>query len=852
MASKPLAQPALLAADVLFSSLFLVVIPVAIQHTYYWALVSTSVPTRAAYVLFILVGPLLLLVPGLNRVLAAAPSLTLRIPAVAAFLAAQYPCQLLQNIASVLSLSFSITACSAAHSPLSKSPLALRRRERLWWSLLIAFVANLALRWAALSRSVAVFFAPVAVAFCALAIPCAAYLASEERAFQRGNWAAISGSGRLPVAARSDIEAPPPPTRDQTPAVPEAHLRAGTSRRARLHAAMCILSLAACLFLAVWLFSSPNVIAAWSGYFSWPSGILVVLAAGTGVLVAASDLTHTWFWHLCSLIAALVFALSPGGVSDFTTQSPSETGLPVAYAAGVFLALALPALLRSVGAELACTPPRAGTLAICLSLAFLFFVLSSFGVVFGKGILPLFGHLWGYNAPRLLLFSICVAALGPLASLVRPQHPERKLPASVDLIELGESDGSGVLLTPHPQPQPEQGRALAHSVSGATSFAPHSIVSPTLQRVSRNALLVTRRPPSSQLLRELPADPEADAPAFALPDPVLFRAPPLSVTTTLLLVLAAVLFPGLSLRSSLYLRAPFGGTLAGSDRTFSFVATTANLYQGVGIGAQDNLDAMAELLLGVRSDIVALQETETSGVFNGARDATSILADVLHMAPYHGLKSTSSTVGAAILSSFPVLSREAKLFDDTGATATAIQRPWLREVVSIGGVEVEIWNVHLEYLLIEADGASIAAEGDFVNGTPIDGLRQAAELCAYADSAISRPIILMGDLNAPQDTPVVQALEACGFDDVFTLTGGYPATSSFPGKCMLTRPGHYADADSGLCKNDLGIIDHVMIRSSAVYILSVSEAHIVDTGDASDHNAVSATIELANSGQQFI
>jgi endonuclease/exonuclease/phosphatase family metal-dependent hydrolase len=109
----------------------------------------------------------------------------------------------------------------------------------------------------------------------------------------------------------------------------------------------------------------------------------------------------------------------------------------------------------------------------------------------------------------------------------------------------------------------------------------------------------------------------------------------------------------------------------------------------------------------------------------------------------------------------------------------------------------------------------------------IDNLRARfveAQILLRDMSRMPRPLLLMGDLNAPEGSPVLQELKRAGLRDTFVEAGkGYGYTYGHG----LSR------------KTDFLRIDHILV-SSGISVLS-SE---VGGDEASDHSPVVAEIKL--------
>jgi endonuclease/exonuclease/phosphatase family metal-dependent hydrolase len=151
---------------------------------------------------------------------------------------------------------------------------------------------------------------------------------------------------------------------------------------------------------------------------------------------------------------------------------------------------------------------------------------------------------------------------------------------------------------------------------------------------------------------------------------------------------------------------------------------------------------------------------------------------------------------------------------------------YVRCVVQVNGVDVDLVNVHLKSPR-EGLNAARHEQADGIGEWQqnfADRLGQATQLAADI-SGRQRPLILAGDLNAPESSPVLHQLLGRGLRDAFSSAGwgyGYTHGHSLKPRISFLR------------------IDHILVSSE----IGVTDSY-AGGKDASDHRPVIADLLLA-------
>ncbi len=153
------------------------------------------------------------------------------------------------------------------------------------------------------------------------------------------------------------------------------------------------------------------------------------------------------------------------------------------------------------------------------------------------------------------------------------------------------------------------------------------------------------------------------------------------------------------------------------------------------------------------------------------------------------------------------------------------QHHYFRCVVSARGVDVDLFTAHL---LSPRDGLN-ATRHERLGGVAewqenVAARMQQSRLLAADVAASGRPVILAGDLNAPEHSPVLRQLLATGLRDAFSVAGtgyGYTHGHSLRPHISFNR------------------IDHILVGAT----IGVADSY-VGGKDASEHRPVIADLWL--------
>ncbi|MGJ9458047.1 endonuclease/exonuclease/phosphatase family protein [Oceanobacillus sp. CF4.6] len=179
-----------------------------------------------------------------------------------------------------------------------------------------------------------------------------------------------------------------------------------------------------------------------------------------------------------------------------------------------------------------------------------------------------------------------------------------------------------------------------------------------------------------------------------------------------------------------------------------------NIYHGVGLDGELDLERIAELIQNADADIIGLQEVDRFyGDRSDFQDQTKELAKLLdyhyvyganlNLDPAEG-QEENRQYGTGILSKYPIIDSENIFLSSFGNE----QRGLLRTKINLKGVHVNFFNTHLGLNVPERD-------------------TQVEEIIEVT-SSIEDPSILVGDLNAEPDSEEFQLLLNKGnFVDTF-------------------------------------------------------------------------------------
>ncbi|MDE2416693.1 MAG: endonuclease/exonuclease/phosphatase family protein [Burkholderiales bacterium] len=240
---------------------------------------------------------------------------------------------------------------------------------------------------------------------------------------------------------------------------------------------------------------------------------------------------------------------------------------------------------------------------------------------------------------------------------------------------------------------------------------------------------------------------------------------------------------------------------------------TYNVKAFQAVHRQGGLDAIALEIRRFQPDIVALQDANSWVVSRS--DAGITVAP-----PMFGLPHVVAMGQYVVASRFPLSACEPGKLDFRDAS-----RQYLRCLVNIHGKSLQLVTAHF----VSPREALVATRRHGWNGVRewqvdlADRLTQSRTLAADV-SRLSRPLLLMGDLNAQEASPVVVELKRTGLRDAFSAAGrGYGYT-------------HGHSLSRGL---DLLRIDHILASTDIGVVHSQ-----VGGGEASEHNPVVADLVL--------
>ena len=213
-------------------------------------------------------------------------------------------------------------------------------------------------------------------------------------------------------------------------------------------------------------------------------------------------------------------------------------------------------------------------------------------------------------------------------------------------------------------------------------------------------------------------------------------------------------------------------------------------------------------------DIVALQDAQKWLVNDSGQQ-------VVVAQPVFGLPYVMAVDQFVLASRYPLSDCHADRLD---ASVEWVQ--YLSCSVEVAGGKIQLVNTHF----VSPRSSLIATKNDFSDGIQAwqhnlnRRIVQARALLAVI-SKLPRPIIVMGDLNAPEASPVVATLKYAGLSDAFSEAGkGWGLTH-----------GHALSREV-----DLFRIDHILASSGLRYLRAG-----IGRGDASEHNPVYADLRIS-------
>lgn len=227
-----------------------------------------------------------------------------------------------------------------------------------------------------------------------------------------------------------------------------------------------------------------------------------------------------------------------------------------------------------------------------------------------------------------------------------------------------------------------------------------------------------------------------------------------------------------------------------------------NIHHAEGIDGKLDVERIARVILDAKADLVGLQEVERGVERTQRRDLPAELAKLTGLTAHFdkNIPHQGGEYGNAVLSRYPI--RQAKN-THLKSFANGEQRGVQQLVLDIAGREVLFLNTHLDH-----------------RRDPAEREHSATELQAIVAAAGSKPVILVGDFNAPPEAKSIATLR--GF-----LTDTWPAVSREPG---YTIP----------VKKPTRRIDYIWITPASITPVKMA---VLQT-EASDHLPIVAELRL--------
>jgi endonuclease/exonuclease/phosphatase family metal-dependent hydrolase len=186
-----------------------------------------------------------------------------------------------------------------------------------------------------------------------------------------------------------------------------------------------------------------------------------------------------------------------------------------------------------------------------------------------------------------------------------------------------------------------------------------------------------------------------------------------------------------------------------------------NLHQGFGLDGRLDLESVAEVIEAEGADVVALQEVSRGWVVDGSVDMLTWLSDRLDMV-YEWGPAADPLWGNAVLSRYPLT--EGGTSPMPNNDDLRLKRSFISVRVDAGGgIRLTVVATHLHHIEADSDG-------------------RVPQVKAVLESIGStKPVVLMGDMNArPGDLEMV-ILKDAGLLDAFVASGA-------PGDGYTSRP----------------------------------------------------------------
>ncbi len=247
---------------------------------------------------------------------------------------------------------------------------------------------------------------------------------------------------------------------------------------------------------------------------------------------------------------------------------------------------------------------------------------------------------------------------------------------------------------------------------------------------------------------------------------------------------------------------------AGADRevhadtmkTTTIKVLTFNILHGATMNGDGNLDVIAQVILDVDPDLVALQEVDVRTARVGGRDLAADLGRRTQLHPLfaRAMDYDSGEYGVAILSRYPVLRSRSLALPFTGGNEP---------------------RVALEAALQLPSGQTIAFVATHLDNVSSGDRTAQARVLNREFGGVGLPRLLAGDFNATPESECIAILK-----EAWTPTDAPDAPPTFPSNKPEVK------------------IDYVFFAPRESWV--VKETRVIENRVASDHFALFATMEL--------
>lgn len=245
-----------------------------------------------------------------------------------------------------------------------------------------------------------------------------------------------------------------------------------------------------------------------------------------------------------------------------------------------------------------------------------------------------------------------------------------------------------------------------------------------------------------------------------------------------------------------------GSTLVAGQQPVRLRVLSYNIHHAQGVDGKLDLQRIANVILSVKPDFVALQEVDQNTSRTGGVDQAAELAKLTEMKSVFGanIDLQGGHYGNAVLTRLPIGSHQNVLLPNVNHGE---QRGVIQADLKLPGS-----GQSLLLLATHFDHRKDSSER----------LQSARKVNALVAERPDQPALLAGDLNATPDSQTLQALQ-----QQWTLANEQP---------LATIP----------VKEPVKQIDFILLRPAERW--SVVEVKVLDEAVASDHRAILAVLEL--------